>query len=129
MAWHGAMRRSVQGVADAARGTTPAHDDLRARLLGIALLSLVLDIAAGIGAYFLERGEPHEFRSMWGALFWTTTQLLTVSSQLPNPDSVGAHVLDVGLELWAITAVTALAGSFGAFFHHRSRVREGAQEV
>jgi hypothetical protein len=42
-----------------------------------------------------------------------------VSSQLPNPISTPARVLDIGLQAWAISAVAILAGSFGAFFHRR----------
>jgi hypothetical protein len=56
--------------------------------------------------------------------FWTSTQLLTVSSQLPNPISTQARVLDVFLQAYAISAVAALAGSFGAFFHRRSNERD-----
>jgi hypothetical protein len=122
------MRDAVMGIGHTVSGRTPAHVDLRSRFGGIVLLSLLLDVAAGFAAYVLERGEPHEFHTVWAALFWTTTQMLTVSSQLPNPDSLGAHILDVVLELWAITAVTALAGSFGAFFHHRSRERHGEMD-
>ena len=58
------------------------------------------------------------------SLFWTTTQLLTVSSQLPNPISTPARVLDVGLQAYAISVVAALAGSFGAFFHRRGLERD-----
>ena len=72
-------------------------------------------------ALMAERGHPHAFGSYWAALFWTTTQLLTVSSQLPNPSSTAAHILDVVLELWSITIVTSVAGSWAAFFHHRRR--------
>ncbi len=48
----------------------------------------------------------------------TATQL-TVSSQLPNPLSTPARVLDVLLQGWAISVVAMLAGAFGAFFHRR----------
>ena len=46
-------------------------------------------------------------------------QLLTVSSQLRNPISTPARVLDVLLQAYAISVVALLAGSFGAFFHRR----------
>jgi hypothetical protein len=52
-------------------------------------------------------------------MFWTTAQMLTVSSQMPNPVTTGGKIIDLFLEFWAITAVTAVAGSFGAFFHRR----------
>jgi hypothetical protein len=59
-------------------------------------------------------------------VFWTSTQLLTVSSELPNPISTPARVLDVFLQAYAISAVAVLAGSFGAFFHCRGIDRESA---
>jgi hypothetical protein len=34
--------------------------------------------------------------------------------------TTGGKIIDLFLEFWAITAVTAVAGSFGAFFHRRS---------
>jgi hypothetical protein len=84
---------------------------------GAATLAFDL-VAAGL-ALAAEHGHPHAFGTYWAALFWTTTQLLTVSSQLPNPSSTAAHILDVALELWSISIVTSVAGSWAAFFHHR----------
>jgi hypothetical protein len=72
-----------------------------------------------------ERDAPGtEITNFGDALFWTSTQLLTVSSQLPNPISTPARVLDVFLQLWAISVVAVLAGSFGAFFHRRGVERD-----
>jgi hypothetical protein len=45
-----------------------------------------------------------------------TVQLLTVSSQIKNPLTAGGRVVDVFLEIWALFVVTAIAGSFAAFF-------------
>jgi hypothetical protein len=90
-------------------------------LMGVA--TLTFDILAGWIALVAEHGQPHAFANYWAALFWTSTQLLTVSSQLPNPSSTTAHILDLVLEFWAISVVTSVAGSWAAFFHHR---RHGA---
>jgi hypothetical protein len=81
--------------------------------------TLAFDLVAAWIALAAEHGHPHAFDTYWNALFWTTTQLLTVSSQLQNPSSTAAHILDVVLELWSISVVTTLAGSWAAFFHHR----------
>ncbi len=51
------------------------------------------------------------------AAFFTAVQLLTVSSSMPNPVTTVGKVVDVGLELWAIFVVTAVAGSFSSFFN------------
>jgi hypothetical protein len=86
----------------------------------LAMVTIVIDVLAAALAMAAEHGHAHAFDNYWQALFWTTTQLLTVSSQLPNPTSSAAHILDVVLELMSITIVTSIAGSWAAFFHrHR----------
>jgi hypothetical protein len=86
----------------------------------LAMVTIVIDVLAAALAMAAEHGHAHAFDTYWQALFWTTTQLLTVSSQLPNPTSTAAHILDVVLELMSITIVTSIAGSWAAFFHrHR----------
>jgi hypothetical protein len=104
------------------RAATPAHADLRNRIVGVTLLSVVLDLLAGSAAWEFEQGHG-EITTFWNALFWTTTQMLTVSSQFPNPLTTGGKILDVALELYAVVVVTSVAGAFASFFHHRSRER------
>jgi hypothetical protein len=107
-----------------ARAATPTHLHLRQRLAAIAMLTLVVDAAGSVVEYLFERHAGGTGITNFGdAVFWTTTQLLTVSSQLPNPISTGARIVDVFLQIWAISAVAALAGSFGAFFHRRGLER------
>jgi hypothetical protein len=54
-------------------------------------------------------------------VFWTTTQLLTVSSQIKNPISAGGRVLDVFREIWAVTVIATLAGALGSFLQKRGQ--------
>jgi hypothetical protein len=73
-------------------------------------------------AYLLERhSQQTEIKTFGSAVFWTTTQLLTVSSQIKNPISAGGRMLDVFMEIWAITVVAALAGAFGSFLQKRGQ--------
>jgi hypothetical protein len=65
-----------------------------------------------------------QITTLGDSVFWTSTQLLTVSSQLPNPISTPARVLDIFLQAYAISVVAILAGSFGAFFHRRGMERD-----
>lgn len=50
------------------------------------------------------------------ALFFATAQILTVSSSMKNPVTHAGQVVDVGLEMWGVFVITAVAGSFAAFF-------------
>jgi len=69
---------------------------------------------------FLFERDAHgtEITNIGDALFWTTAQLLTISSQMSAPLTTGGRIVDITLMLFAMTVVTALAGSFGAFFFH-----------
>ena len=95
----------------------------------LAMVAIVVDLVAAALAMAAEHGHADAFDTYWAALFWTTTQLLTVSSQLPNPSSTVAHLLDVVLELWSITIVTSVAGSWAAFFHHRRHYMPAASSA
>ncbi len=108
-----------------AQGRTPTHAHLRSRLVSLFIATLLLDAVASVLAFLFERhAEGTGITTFGDALFWTTTQLLTVSSQLPNPISSAGRVLDVFLQAYAISAVAYLAGSFGAFFHRRGNERD-----
>jgi hypothetical protein len=108
-----------------ARGATPTHEHLRARLALVVVATIALDAVASVLIFLFERNaDGTEITNIGDALFWTSTQLLTVSSQLPNPISTPARVLDVFLQAYAISVVAVLAGSFGAFFHRRGVERD-----
>jgi hypothetical protein len=108
-----------------ARGPTPTHAHLRSRLVFLFVATVAVDAVASVLVFAFERDAAGtEITTLGDAVFWTSTQLLTVSSQLPNPISTAARVLDVVLQAYAISAVAALAGSFGAFFHRRSDERD-----
>jgi hypothetical protein len=103
------------------RGATDEHWRLRNRLAATILATLIVD---GIGTtlmYTLEHGKNGSaIDSVFEGFFWVTTQLLTVSSQMPNPVTTGGRVVDILLELWAITVVATTAGSIAAFFHEKA---------
>jgi hypothetical protein len=119
------MLAAAREVRDVARAATPTHHHLRDRLVAVALFTVAVDLVCAVLGFLLERHAPQtEIKSFGGALFWTSTQLLTVSSQLKNPITPGGRVLDVVMEAYAITVVATLAGSFGSFLHRRSAERE-----
>jgi hypothetical protein len=93
------------------------HRRLLARITLAFCLSVVVDLAGGLLIWLLESGKKgSEIHGFGDALFFSTVQILTVSSSLKNPITSGGRVVDIALELWAIFVVTAIAGSFASFF-------------
>ncbi len=126
------MKKPVRGrlreVQKILRGVTPMHYRLRSRLYSLFVVTLAIDVVASLLIFFFERhADRTEITNIGDALFWTSTQLLTVSSQLPNPISTPARVLDIFLQAWAISVVAILAGSFASFFHVRGLERAASE--
>jgi hypothetical protein len=117
-------RRGFDEITDVLRGRTSTHLHLRSRLVFVTGATVLVGAVASVLILLFERHAPGtEITNLGDSLFWTSTQLLTVSSQLPNPISTPARVLDVFLQAYAISVVAVLAGSFGAFFHRRGMER------
>lgn len=78
--------------------------------LGIALLG-------SVAVYFLERhARQTEVTTVWDAFYFTTVQILTVSSSLKNPISSGGRVVNILLEFWGVIFVAGMTGSVVSFF-------------
>ena len=81
------------------------------------LATLVIDAIGSVSIYFFERhAKGTEITSFGDAVFFTTVQLLTVSSQIKNPLTAGGRVVDVLLEVWAVLVVAGSAGAMASFF-------------
>jgi hypothetical protein len=93
------------------------HRRLLARLTLIVLATVVLDLLAAGTMYLLERhAKGTEIKTLGEAVFFTTVQLLTVSSQIKNPLTPAGRIIDIGLELWAVVVVAGSAGAVATFF-------------
>lgn len=93
------------------------HRRLLARLVLVFLLTVFVDAVGAVLAWQFEEGvKGSDIHSFGDAAFFSTVQLLTVSSSLMNPVTAAGKVLDVVLEAWAVLVVTAVAGSFATFF-------------
>jgi hypothetical protein len=94
------------------------HRRLMQRLGIVLLLTTLVDAVGTVAEYALEKGVSHgDIHSFGDALFFTTVQLLTVSSQIRNPLTPWGRLVDVGLELWAVIVVAGSAGAIADFFH------------
>jgi hypothetical protein len=106
-----------------ARGATREHSNLRNRLATTFLATLLVDLIGTALMYMFEHGKQgSDISSIFQGFFWVTAQLLTVSSQMANPVTTGGRIVDIFLELWAITVVATAAGSIAAFLQEKEPV-------
>ena len=121
MARHRPVKHAGHEVMAVARGSSRTHYHLRRRILIIFGATAVFAVICTLLVYFVEhKAHGSEIHSLWDSFIFTTSQLLTGSS-VANPSTDLGKVLELVFDLWAITVVASLAGSFGAFFHARSK--------
>jgi hypothetical protein len=92
------------------------HRRLIGRLLLILVATLLIDALGTVLVYFAERhARGTDVKTIGDAFFFTTVQLLTVSSQIRNPFTALGRAVDIALEVWAVLVVAGSAGAFAAF--------------
>ena len=75
----------------------------------LALATIANGLLFAFFFYLLERHAPGtEVRTYGDALFWTGSQITTISSSLANPISTGGRILAVGLDFVSISVVSLL---------------------
>src|SRR5581483_8805570 len=121
------MRGAAREGRDVLRAGTPTHGRLRDQLVAIGLATVGFDVVCAVLAFLFEHHQKQtQIQSLGSALFWTTTQLLTVSSNIQNPISFLGRVLDVVMEIYAIAVIATLAGALGAFLIKRGEELDAA---
>jgi hypothetical protein len=119
------MRRTGRELRAIFRAETPTHRRYRDHLTMIVVVTIGVDLLCTVLAYLLERhAAGTEIHTLGSAFFWTSTQLLTVSSQIKDPISFGGRALDIIMEAYAISVVATLAGATGAFIQKRGLERD-----
>jgi hypothetical protein len=107
----------IREELDRLLGWEERHRRLVARIVLILLATLLLDAAGSVLIYFFERhAKGTEITSVGDAVFFSTVQLLTVSSQIKNPFTPAGRIVDVVLEVWAVVVVAGSAGAIASFF-------------
>jgi hypothetical protein len=115
------VRHATREVIAVARGSSKTHTHLRRRLAIIFGTTAIFAVICTLVVYFTEHNaKGTEIHSLFDAFLFATSQLLTGSS-VANPATDLGKVLELVFDLWAIFVVASLAGSFGAFFHARSK--------
>jgi hypothetical protein len=106
------------------RGWQAHHHRLVARLLLILVGTVIVDAAGTVLIFMSERhARGTDIHTLWDAFFFSTVQLLTVSSQIRNPFSALGRLVDIVLEIWAVLVVAGSAGAIAAFLQDADRPR------
>jgi len=93
------------------------HRRLLSRLFLVLVLTLVVDAVGTVLVFLFERHtQQTEIHTFFDAFFFTTVQLLTVSSQIKNPLTTAGRIVDIFLEIWAVLVVAGSAGAIASFF-------------
>ncbi len=93
------------------------HRRLVSRLLLVLLLTAVVDVIGSVLVYWFECGaKQSDIHSFFDAFFFTTVQLLTVSSSIKNPLTTSGKLVDLLLEVWGVLVVAGAAGAIASFF-------------
>jgi hypothetical protein len=93
------------------------HRRLASRLVIVLLLTAVVDAIGTVAVYLTESGtRGGDIHGLGDALFFTTVQLLTISSQIKNPLTATGRIVDVLLEIWGVIVVAGSAGAIATFF-------------
>jgi len=93
------------------------HRRLLGRLLLVLTLTAMIDAVGTVLIYAFERhAQQSDIHTVFDAFFFTTVQLLTVSSQIRNPLTTAGRIADLFLEVWAVLVVAGSAGAIATFF-------------
>jgi hypothetical protein len=113
------------GFLRALREPRSANELLFARVTVLAMVTVILVLAGAFVFYRLERSAPGSEVTTYGdALFWTSSQITTISSSLTNPISTGGRVFAVLIDLASIAVVSLLFGTIAQHIRIASPKRE-----
>src|SRR4029078_9439121 len=106
------------GLLRALRQPRSANELLAARVIVLFAFTIVVDFLVAYVFYRLERGAPGtEITTFGDSLFWTSSQITTVSSSLRTPITPGGRVLAVVTDFIAVATVSLLFGSIAQYIH------------
>jgi Trk-type K+ transport system membrane component len=122
---HGA----INFLLDVFHATTESKRIYR-RLAVLFLATVVTAATCALLMYLLERkAQGSDINSYGDALFWSTSQLLTLGSALSNPVTTSGRFLAVAMDLYAVVIIGTLSGSLGAYFLHTINLRLKAADA
>ena len=98
---------------------------LARRLVLLSSAVFVANFVLAIPFYLFEHGaQGTEIHTYGDALFWTFSQLTSVSSSLANPLTTGGRILAIAIDLLAVSVVTLLVATIVQHSHLVSPARQ-----
>jgi glucose uptake protein GlcU len=93
------------------------HRRLLARVIIALCLSVAVDAVCATLMWSYERGLiGSSIHGFGDAFFFSSAQIVSVSSSSTNPVTNAGQIVDIVSEVWGIFVCTAIAGSFASFF-------------
>src|SRR4051812_9708727 len=105
-------------------GRSPEHKRLRDRIFILVLASAAIFLTVSFTVHGLDKSGLAT-RPLSDAFVWTASQMVAAGSSVAVA-SPWARVIEVLLQIYSVTVVGALAGSFAAFFVERAPKRDAA---
>ena len=123
--WEGSELAAVLRPMRVLRHPRSPNELLIARLTLVTIAIVVIDVVAAFVFFLLERhAAGTDVKTYEQSLYWTTSQLTSVSSSLSNPVTTGGHALAVAIDILAVGVVTLLVATIAQHLHVVSPRRE-----
>jgi hypothetical protein len=120
-----AVRRFPQELRRIAHAEGAARRRFRNHIAVLSFYTAAIWVSSTIAMYFFEHhARGSDIHNGWQAAYWMASSMTAVGSNLANPISTPAYVLDMLLKIYAVVVVATLAGALGAFFVRRGREQE-----
>ena len=104
-----------QEIRDLFRGGKERHRRLHGRLLAILILSFALDLVIAFILTFVDTSSSGLGGNFLKAWAWTTSQIVAGGSSFSVSSGFG-HIAEVFLQIYMVTVIAAVAGSFASYF-------------
>ena len=109
----GPLHRVLRTVHATFFSQSPRFKQFRRYLAEITVATIIVVAIGTVLIFLFERDSSGTAVTNIGdSLFWTTAQVLTISSAMPNPLTTGGRIVDVFLMAYAIVMIGAVVAVF-----------------
>lgn len=122
-------KRAVRVTSDVVHARTE-HKRIIRRLAILFISWAVATLLCGLLMYVFERhAKGSNIDSFGVSLFWSASQLITISSSLANPVTPPGRILAVAMDVYGFLIIATVIGSLGSIFVHEINMRLKAADA